>query len=161
AGVVGKYKRIQDWLQRTPPSVLSAKMREAELLFRRIGITFAVYKEGGDPERLIPFDIIPRVLDRSEWELLERSLKQPVPAIKAFWHDAYHAREFIGAERIDDVVVLHNEGFRPEMQGFDPPQTIYAHISGIDIVRTGPEEFYVLEDNCRTPSGVSYMLENR
>jgi uncharacterized circularly permuted ATP-grasp superfamily protein len=161
SGVVGKYKRIQDWLQRTPPSVLSAKMREAELLFRRIGITFAVYKEGGDPERLIPFDIIPRVLDRSEWELLERGLKQRVRAINAFLYDTYHAREFIRAERIDDVAVLHNEGFRPEMQGFDPPQAIYAHISGIDIVRTGPEEFYVLEDNCRTPSGVSYMLENR
>jgi uncharacterized circularly permuted ATP-grasp superfamily protein len=161
AGVVAKYQQIQDWLQRTPPSALAAKMREAELLFRRIGITFAVYKEGGDPERLIPFDIIPRVLDCSEWALLERGLKQRVRAINAFLHDTYHGREFIRAGHIDEALVLHNEGFRPEMQNFDPPRSAYTHISGIDIVRTGPEEFYVLEDNCRTPSGVSYMLENR
>jgi uncharacterized circularly permuted ATP-grasp superfamily protein len=161
SGILAKYRGIEDWLQRTPPSALSAKMREAELLFRRIGITFAVCKEGGDPERLIPFDIIPRILDRAEWMLLERGLKQRVRAINAFLSDAYHAREFARAGHIDEMIVLHNEGFRPEMQNFDPPGSTYTHVSGIDIVRTGPEDFYVLEDNCRTPSGVSYMLENR
>jgi uncharacterized circularly permuted ATP-grasp superfamily protein len=161
AGVLAKYELIQSWLAGTPGEVLGKKLREAELLFRRIGITFAVYKQGGDPERLIPFDLIPRVLDQSEWRLLEAGLKQRVRAINAFLQDAYHGREFIRAGHIDAAAVLHNEGFRPEMQDFLPPQAAYAHVAGIDVVRTGPDEFYVLEDNCRTPSGVSYMLENR
>jgi uncharacterized circularly permuted ATP-grasp superfamily protein len=161
AGILAKYELIRGWLEATPGAVLAGKMREAELLFRRIGITFAVYKQGGDPERLIPFDLIPRILDNREWKLLEAGLKQRVRAINAFLRDAYHEREFVRAGGIDAAAVLHNEGFRPEMQGFEPPQGAYAHVAGIDIVRTGPEEFYVLEDNCRTPSGVSYMLENR
>jgi uncharacterized circularly permuted ATP-grasp superfamily protein len=160
-GVLAKYRGVQEWLQATPAAALATKMREAELLFRRIGITFAVYKEGGDPERLIPFDIIPRILDNAEWSYLERGLTQRVRAINAFLHDVYHGREFIRAGGIDAALVLHNEGFRPEMQDFTPPRSAYAHVSGIDLVRTGPQEFYVLEDNCRTPSGVSYMLENR
>src|SRR3984893_1265737 len=160
-GVLAKYEGIQRWLEGTPASALATKMQEAELLFRRIGITFAVYKEGGDPERLIPFDIIPRILDAGEWAYLERGLKQRVRAINAFLYDVYHEREFIRAGGVDAALILHNEGFRPEMQDFTPPQSAYAHVAGIDLVRTGPEEFYVLEDNCRTPSGVSYMLENR
>jgi uncharacterized circularly permuted ATP-grasp superfamily protein len=160
-GVLAKYEGIRRWLEETPASALATKMQEAELLFRRIGITFAVYKEGGDPERLIPFDIIPRILDAVEWAYLERGLKQRVRAINAFLYDVYHEREFIRAGGVDAMLILHNEGFRPEMQDFTPPQSAYAHIAGIDLVRTGPEEFYVLEDNCRTPSGVSYMLENR
>jgi uncharacterized circularly permuted ATP-grasp superfamily protein len=161
AGVLAKYGAVERWLQDMPPAALALKKREAEILFQRIGITFAVYDEGGDPERLIPFDIIPRILDAAEWALLSRGLTQRVRALNAYLYDAYHAREFIRAGHIPEQLVLHNEGFRPEMQGFDPPQRAYAHISGIDIVRTGPDEFYVLEDNCRIPSGVSYMLENR
>ncbi len=160
-GTLDKYELVRGWLDATPGAVLADKMREAELLFRRIGITFAVYKQGGDPERLIPFDLIPRILDSREWARLESGLKQRVRAINAFLRDAYHEREFVRAGGIDDAAVLHNPGFRPEMQNFDPPHAAYAHVAGIDIVRTGPEEFYVLEDNCRTPSGVSYMLENR
>jgi len=160
-GVLAKYQGIEAWLRATPPPALAIKMREAELLFRRIGITFAVYKEGGDPERLIPFDIIPRILDSAEWDYLERGLKQRVRALNAFLHDVYHGREFIRSGGIDAALILHNEGFRPEMQDFTPPHAAYAHVSGIDLVRTGPQDFYVLEDNCRTPSGVSYMLENR
>jgi uncharacterized circularly permuted ATP-grasp superfamily protein len=152
---------IFSWIQDMPPPALALKKREAELLFQRIGITFAVYTEGGDPERLIPFDIIPRILDAAEWELLSRGLKQRVRALNAFLQDIYHDRAFLQAGHIPDRLVLHNDSFRPEMQGFDPPQAAYAHIAGIDVVRTGPDEFYVLEDNCRTPSGVSYMLENR
>jgi Uncharacterized conserved protein len=120
-GVLAKYQGIQRWLEDTPASALATKMQEAELLFRRIGITFAVYKEGGDPERLIPFDIIPRILDAGEWAYLERGLKQRVRAINAFLHDVYHEREFIRAGGVDAMLILHNEGFRPEMQDFTPP----------------------------------------
>jgi uncharacterized circularly permuted ATP-grasp superfamily protein len=155
------YDIIRRWLRESSPELLTLKRREAELLFRRTGITFAVYSEGGDPERLIPFDIIPRVLSGGEWELLSRGLTQRIRALNAFIHDAYHDREILRAGKIPDRLILHNEAFRPEVQGFEPPHRIYTHVAGIDIVRVGPREFYVLEDNCRTPSGVSYMLENR
>jgi uncharacterized circularly permuted ATP-grasp superfamily protein len=155
------YDLIAHWLGTMPPEALRLKHREAEHLFRRIGITFAVYSEGGDPERLIPFDIIPRVLSAEEWELLSRGLKQRVRALNEFIRDIYHKREILRAGYIPPELILHNEGFRAEMQDFTPPQGVYTNISGIDLVRVGPKNFYVLEDNCRTPSGVSYMLENR
>jgi uncharacterized circularly permuted ATP-grasp superfamily protein len=155
------YAAILRWLQETPPEAIELKRREVELLFRRIGITFAVYTEGGSPERLIPFDIIPRVLSPQEWSLLQRGLTQRVQALNAFIYDVYHEREILQAGKVPAALVLHNECFRSEMQGFAPPQNVYTHISGIDMVRVGPDAFYVLEDNCRTPSGVSYMLENR
>ena len=156
-----QYDLIRRWLDETPRDFIELKRREAELLFRRIGITFAVYSEGGNPERLIPFDIIPRVLDPAEWTMMSRGLTQRVKALNAFMRDIYHEREILHAGKIPAELVLHNDGFRPEMQGFDVPHDTYAHISGIDMVRVGPKEFFVLEDNCRTPSGVSYMLENR
>jgi uncharacterized circularly permuted ATP-grasp superfamily protein len=155
------YAGIAAWLAETPAETLAAKRDEAELIFRRTGITFAVYTEGGDPERLIPFDIIPRILDAREWAVLERGLVQRVRALNAFIADAYGGREFIRAGRIPAALVLHNPGFVAEMVGLRVAAGIYTHIAGIDMVRVGPEEFYVLEDNCRTPSGVSYMLENR
>src|SRR5689334_4067708 len=160
-GCYAKYEAIRRWLDGTPAGTVALKRAEAELLFRRIGITFAVYSEGGDPERLIPFDIIPRVLDAEEWRSLSRGLTQRVQALNAFLRDIYHGREILRAGKVPEALILHNEGFRPEMQDLDTPQGVYCHISGIDVVRTGPDQFYVLEDNCRTPSGVSYMLENR
>jgi uncharacterized circularly permuted ATP-grasp superfamily protein len=155
------YDQIRRWIEETPAEALGLKQREAELLFRRIGITFAVYTEGGDPERLIPFDIIPRMLDAAEWELLSRGLKQRVRALNDFVRDVYHGRQILRAGLVPPDLVLHNEGFCAEMQDFEPAQGVYTHVAGIDIVRLGPRDFYVLEDNCRTPSGVSYMLENR
>jgi uncharacterized circularly permuted ATP-grasp superfamily protein len=155
------YDLIRGWLQDTPGDLVALKRREAELLFRRIGITFAVYTAGGDPERLIPFDIIPRVLDQGEWRKLSRGLVQRVRALNAFIGDVYGSREILRAGRVPEALILHNEAFRAEMQGFVPPQGVYTHIAGIDLVRIAADEFYVLEDNCRTPSGVSYMLENR
>ncbi len=155
------YEIVRHWLADMPQGLLALKQREAELLFRRIGITFAVYAEGGDPERLIPFDIVPRILGAAEWDLLSRGLTQRVTALNAFLFDVYHDREILGAGHVPEALVLHNESFRAEMQGFDPPQRVYTHVAGIDIVRTDADDFYVLEDNCRTPSGVSYMLENR
>jgi len=155
------YAEIHRWLQDTPRETLERKRREAELLFRRIGITFAVYGEGGDPERLIPFDLIPRIIARSEWERLARGLSQRVRALNAFLGDVYGPHEMIRAGRIPRELVLANESYRPEMAGIAPPGGVYTQIAGIDMVRTGPDAFFVLEDNCRTPSGVSYMLENR
>jgi uncharacterized circularly permuted ATP-grasp superfamily protein len=155
------YAHIAAWLAAAAPDVLAAKREEAERLFRRIGITFAVYTEGGDPERLIPFDIIPRIIAAREWAGLERGLVQRVKALNAFLLDIYGKREIIAAGLAPEALVLQNAAFQAQMQGFAPPGGIYTHIAGIDIVRTGPDEFYVLEDNCRTPSGVSYMLEDR
>ena len=155
------YALVDAWLKSLQPDQLALKRREAEVLFRRIGITFAVYTEGGDPERLIPFDLIPRVLAQAEWQRLRRGLEQRVRALNAFIHDVYHDRDIIKAGRIPERLVLNNPQFRPEMAGLDLPHHVYTHIAGIDMVRTGPDEYYVLEDNCRTPSGVSYMVENR
>jgi len=156
-----QYLLIKQWLDEAPAEQLERKRREAELLFRRIGITFAVRSEGGDPERLIPFDIIPRVLSAAEWQRLSAGLTQRVKAINAFLWDVYHGREILRAGRVPADLILLNDGFAAEMQNCAPPQRAYTHVAGIDVVRVGPSDFFVLEDNCRTPSGVSYMLENR
>jgi uncharacterized circularly permuted ATP-grasp superfamily protein len=155
------YALIDSWLKSMPAEQLALKRREAEVLFRRIGITFAVYTEGGDPERLIPFDFIPRVMAQAEWVRLRQGLEQRAKALNAFIHDVYHDRDIVRAGRIPEKLILHNSEFRPEMAGLDLPGHMYSHIAGIDMVRTGPDDYYVLEDNCRTPSGVSYMVENR
>jgi uncharacterized circularly permuted ATP-grasp superfamily protein len=161
AGARLPYAQVRAWLDATASEHLQLKRREAEIIFRRTGITFAVYTEGGDPERLIPFDIIPRILEAEEWAFLARGLEQRVKALNAFLRDAYGPREMIGAGRIPEEMVVCNPGFVGAMQGLDPAAGTYTHVAGIDVVRTGKESFYVLEDNCRTPSGVSYMLENR
>ena len=155
------YALVKEWLERTPPEFMRRKEVEAEALFRRIGITFAVYTEGGDPERLIPFDLIPRVLDAAEWELLATGLEQRVKALNRFVADVYGPREIIKAGTVPERLIRGNEAFEAQMVGVEVPGGVYTHIAGIDMVRVGPEEFYVLEDNGRTPSGVSYMLENR
>ncbi len=155
------FAGIKKWLTATPDEVFALKRREAELIFRRTGVTFAVYTGEGDPERLIPFDIIPRVLDAKEWALVERGLRQRVTALNAFIGDVYGKREFLRAGKIPPELVLHNPGFVADMVGLDVAAGVYTHIAGIDLVRVDAETFYVLEDNCRTPSGVSYMLEDR
>ena len=155
------YKTLQAWLDETPLEILTLRREEAETFFRRIGITFAVYGEGGDPERIIPFDIIPRILEAAEWRQISEGLIQRVRALNAFIADVYGAQEILKAGLVPRDQVILNDTYRYQMQGVSVPQNVYTHIAGIDMVRVGPEEFYVLEDNCRTPSGVSYMLENR
>jgi len=155
------YNQLSRWLGEVPPDVLDYRRREAELLFRRIGITFAVYGEADAQERLIPFDVIPRIMSGTEWRRLEAGLTQRVNALNAFIHDIYGAREILRAGVLPDDLVFRNPAFRPEMSGQAVPHGIYVHIAGIDIVRVDDTTFYVLEDNARTPSGVSYMLENR
>ena len=155
------YARLAQWLEATPPELLARKRHEADMLFRRLGITFAVYGEGGDTERLIPFDVIPRVLTNPEWTALSEGLVQRVKALNAFLYDVYHDREIVRAGKIPAELIDANEQYRPEMIGVEVPGRIYTHIAGIDVVRVSADQFYVLEDNVRTPSGVSYMLENR
>ena len=160
-GIRPPYAEMARFLEATGQAALEQKRKEAEVLFRRIGVTFAVYTEGGDPERLIPFDVIPRILSQEEWQRLSLGLEQRVRALNAFLGDVYGAQAILKEGRIPSELILQNEGYLPQMVGFTPPGGVYTVISGIDLVRTGPEDFYVLEDNCRTPSGVSYMLENR
>ena len=155
------YKNFHTWFDQEDPKRLRAKNREAEELFRLTGITFNVYGRSEAEERLIPFDIIPRIISGAEWAKLSRGIEQRVRAINAFLHDIYHTQEILKAGRIPREMISENEAFLPQMLGVDVPGGIYTHIVGIDLVRTGPGEFFVLEDNARTPSGVSYMLENR
>jgi uncharacterized circularly permuted ATP-grasp superfamily protein len=155
------YAELKRWLSEIRPDVLDYRRREAELLFRRIGITFAVYGEADSTERLIPFDVIPRVLSAAEWDTVRRGLEQRTKAINAYIRDVYARREILRAGVVPEDLVFQNPVFRPEMNGQKVPHDIYVHIAGIDIVRVDSDTFYVLEDNARTPSGVSYMLENR
>jgi uncharacterized circularly permuted ATP-grasp superfamily protein len=163
------YKIYDDWLARQPGDMMAKRREEAELIFRRVGITFAVYgakdENGSGTERLIPFDLIPRIIPAHEWAFLERGLVQRVTALNRFLHDVYHEQEIIKAGLIPADQITQNAQFRPEMVGVTVPDDIYSQIAGIDIVRApnakGEGEYYVLEDNLRVPSGVSYMLENR
>ena len=155
------YREFDNWLARQAPHVIEQKRAEAELIFRRVGITFAVYGDNAGKERLIPFDIIPRVIHASEWTQLQAGLVQRVTALNLFLHDIYHDQNILKAGLIPPEQIFNNAQYRPAMQGVSVASDIYAHIAGVDIVRAGAGEFYVLEDNLRVPSGVSYMLEDR
>ena len=157
----GHCRHYCSWLEEQPPELLAQKRAEADALFHRVGITFAVYGENAGTERLIPFDIVPRILPADEWTELEKGLKQRIQALNAFIADIYHDQHILKAGVIPAEQVLCNAQYRPEMQGIDVPGGIYAHIGGIDVVRDDDGRFVVLEDNLRVPSGVSYMLENR
>jgi uncharacterized circularly permuted ATP-grasp superfamily protein len=161
AGVRPHYRAFADWLERTDADRIKQKREEAERAFHRVGITFAVYGEDSGTERLIPFDIVPRIIPADEWRILEAGLKQRVHALNLFLEDVYHDQKILKAGAIPAERVLGNTQYRKEMAGLDLPGGIYAHIAGVDIVRAGAGEYYVLEDNLRVPSGVSYMLENR
>ncbi|MEO0550515.1 MAG: circularly permuted type 2 ATP-grasp protein [Pseudomonadota bacterium] len=153
-----EYNRL---LTSFDPAKLKQKSLEAEAFFRKTGITFNVYGEAEADERLIPFDLLPRIISAKEWGTLTKGIEQRVKALNAFLHDIYHRQEILRAGRIPEQLITHNQAFLPQMIGVNPPGNIYTHIVGTDLVRTGPDEFFVLEDNARTPSGVSYMLENR
>ncbi len=163
------YRTYAQWLSRQSAEVMKARREEAEMIFRRVGITFAVYgakdEDGSGTERLIPFDLIPRIIPAHEWASMEKGLIQRVNALNRFLHDVYHDQEIIKAGLIPAEQILNNAQFRPEMMGVNLPNQVYSNISGIDIVRApnakGEGEYYVLEDNLRVPSGVSYMLEDR
>ena len=155
------YRAYADWWAATPEERIARKRAEADIAFRRVGITFAVYGEEAGKERLIPFDVIPRIIPATEWHSLQAGLRQRVKALNAFLNDIYHTQDILRANRIPREQIVHNAQFRPEMIGVNVPAAIYAHITGVDLVRAGEGEFYVLEDNLRVPSGVSYMIEDR
>jgi uncharacterized circularly permuted ATP-grasp superfamily protein len=155
------YGDFDRWLSEQPAQLIEQKRAEAELIFRRVGITFAVTGDNEGNERLIPFDIIPRIICADEWARLKAGLIQRVTALNLFLNDIYHEQHILKTGLIPPEQILNNEQYRPKMQGIDVAQSTYAHIAGVDIVRAGAGEFYVLEDNLRVPSGVSYMLENR
>ncbi|TFZ05796.1 circularly permuted type 2 ATP-grasp protein [Ramlibacter henchirensis] len=168
-GVRAHYERYAGWLGRQPKEAMAARREEAEMIFRRVGITFAVYgakdEDGAGTERLIPFDLIPRIIPAQEWAEIEKGLIQRVTALNRFLHDVYHEQEILQAGVIPADQVLNNAQYRKEMMGVYTPHHVYSHIAGVDIVRApnakGEGEYYVLEDNVRVPSGVSYMLEDR
>ena len=163
------YQAYAQWLAGQSTETMAHRREEAEMIFRRVGITFAVYGEkdedGSGTERLIPFDLIPRIIPAHEWKSMEKGLVQRVTALNRFIHDVYHEQDIIRAGIVPREQIEHNAQFRKEMVGVAVPHQIYSHISGIDIVRApnaqGQGEYYVLEDNLRVPSGVSYMLEDR
>ncbi|HSM53303.1 MAG TPA: circularly permuted type 2 ATP-grasp protein [Erythrobacter sp.] len=155
------YHAYRNWYDQQEPGWLRNQNARAEGVFRRTGITFNVYGAADGEERLIPFDMVPRIISGAEWRRISRGIEQRVKALNAFLHDIYHKQEIIRAGRIPLQMIARNEAFLQQMVGFTPPGGVYTHIVGIDLVRTGPNEFHVLEDNARTPSGVSYMLENR
>ena len=155
------YRTLLSWLEEQDVRKLSKQSMQAEELFRRIGITFNVYGGSDGEERIIPFDLIPRIIAAQEWRRLERGIVQRVAAINAFLADVYHRQEIVRAGIIPSELINGNKAFMPQMCGFTPPGNVYTHVVGVDIVRTGPDEFFVLEDNARVPSGVSYMIENR
>ena len=155
------FRALADWLAETPAERVAEKRREADLLFHRVGITFAVYGDTSGAERLIPFDTIPRIIPGAEWQDLARGLRQRVTALNRFLHDVYHEQDILKAGVIPAEQVLTNEAYQVAMLGLDLPNQVYSHVAGIDLVRHSDGKYYVLEDNLRTPSGVSYMLENR
>lgn len=160
-GVRPPYSGYEDWFALQDNSRLARKSREAEAFFRRTGITFNVYGQSDAQERLIPFDLVPRIISNREWTRLSKGIDQRVRAINAFLHDIYNRQEILRAGIVPTQLIAQNDAFLPQMIDFSPPGDVYTHIVGTDIVRTGEDDFFVLEDNARTPSGVSYMLENR
>jgi uncharacterized circularly permuted ATP-grasp superfamily protein len=163
------YRNYARWLAEQPPEVMADRREEAEVIFRRVGITFAVYgdkdEDAAGGERLIPFDLIPRIIPSDEWRSMKAGLVQRVNVLNRFLHDIYHDQEIVKAGIVPADQIMKNAQFRPEMMGVDVAHGVYSQISGVDMVRApnakGEGEYYVLEDNLRVPSGVSYMLEDR
>jgi uncharacterized circularly permuted ATP-grasp superfamily protein len=155
------YQAYADWLGGATAESMAAKRAQADLIFRRIGITFSVYGDESGTERLIPSDVVPRIITGAEWARLRRGLVQRVTAINRFLADIYGAQEILRAGLIPEDQILANDQYQVAMIGTRVPHDIYAHIVGVDIVRHSDGNYYVLEDNLRVPSGVSYMLSNR
>ena len=160
-GTRGPYASYKAWYDGQKTKMLTRKSRDAETFFRKTGITFNVYGQADAEERLIPFDLIPRIIAKDEWDNLAKGIEQRVKACNQFLADIYNDQEIIKAGVLPERLIAGNDAFLKEMKGFVPPGGVYTHIVGTDIVRTGENDFFVLEDNARTPSGVSYMLENR
>jgi uncharacterized circularly permuted ATP-grasp superfamily protein len=155
------YAPLSETLQELGPTEIERRARVADNIMRQQGITFTVYGRGQGVERIMPFDPIPRLVPANEWDLIERGLKQRVRALNLFIKDIYHDRLILKDGKVPPELVFGASGYRREMVGVNVPKDIYIHVSGIDLIRDAEGNYLVLEDNCRTPSGVSYVLKNR
>ena len=150
-------ERLRDYRLKT----LKRRNKAAERELYNLGITFTVYSDAGAIDRILPFDLLPRPISARDWETLERGCKQRVTALNAFLADIYNERQILKDGVVPEDIVLGNKNYRPEMEGVRLPHNAYANVSGVDLIRDETGRFLVLEDNCRCPSGVSYVIENR
>jgi uncharacterized circularly permuted ATP-grasp superfamily protein len=156
-----QYKGVVDFLKQMSIDELSKKEELAKRLFMSQGITFTVYSSGEGIEKIFPFDIIPRIITATEWTYIEEGIRQRLKALNLFLKDVYNNQFILKDGVVPFEMVYSCPHFLREMHGFPVPHDIYVHIAGIDLIRDHDGTFYILEDNLRTPSGVSYMLENR
>src|SRR5438309_4836995 len=152
---------LQQRIEALPDGELLARQAAAERLLLQNGITFNVYSDSAATEKIFPFDIIPRIVEAAEWDWLEKGLKQRVYALNLFIDDIYHEQKILKDKIIPESLIQSARSFRKECVGLNPPQKVWCHITGTDLVRDRDGQMYVLEDNLRCPSGVSYVLENR
>lgn len=156
-----QYEIISNYLQYTSTEELSKKEELSKQLFMHQGVTFTVYNDEKGIEKIFPFDILPRIITSKEWEKIENGIKQRITALNLFIKDIYNEQFILKDKVVPSNLIYDCPYFLREMKGVAPPFDIYVHITGVDLIRNNDGEFYVLEDNLRTPSGVSYMLENR
>ena len=155
------YLALKNRLESLPDGEINARQAAAEQLFYDLGITFTVYGHSEGTEKIFPFDIVPRIIERTEWESLERGLKQRIYALNLFINDIYHDQKIVKDGVVPEALIKSADGYFPECAGIDPPLGVWCHITGTDLVRDEKGDVYVLEDNLRSPSGVSYVLANR
>jgi len=154
-------QRVVGLLDRMGPAEFRARKRISDLMFRDAGVTFSVYSDGRGVERIFPFDPIPRVIGSGAWARLARGLEQRLTALNLYLADIYGPQRILKQKVIPRGMLEASKGYLPQMRGITPPGGVYVHVAGIDLIRAGDGEFVVLEDNLRTPSGISYVLENR
>jgi uncharacterized circularly permuted ATP-grasp superfamily protein len=154
-------KLLVEKIESLPPGDLAMRQKAAEALLLKMGITFNVYGRQEGTEKIFPFDIIPRIVAEEDWQQIESGLKQRIYALNAFLQDVYNDQKILKDKVVPAELVLSSRTYRPECEGFTPPRGIWCHVTGTDLVRDRDGRFYVLEDNLRCPSGVSYVLENR
>jgi uncharacterized circularly permuted ATP-grasp superfamily protein len=150
-----------DKINSLPDGDLLLRQREAEALLLKMGITFNVYGRNEGTEKIFPFDLIPRIVSSSDWRQIESGLKQRIHALNLFLQDIYNDKKIIKDKVVPEDLVLSSKTYRKQCEGFTPPRGIWCHVTGTDLIRDRDGCFYVLEDNLRCPSGVSYVLENR
>ena len=148
-------------LESLPAGELVRSQKAAEAALLQMGVTFTVYGEEAGTERIWPFDLVPRIVPAADWHKIESGLRQRIYSLNLFINDIYHEKKIIRDKIVPKEIIFSSKGYRPECEGFNPPRGIWCHITGTDLIRDTDGTIYVLEDNLRCPSGVSYVLENR
>lgn len=154
-------RQLIGYLESLPPEEIESRRQMAEATIQEMGVSFTVYTDEGNIDRAWPFDIVPRTLSAKQWKTTAAGLEQRLKALNLFINDLYHDQQILKDGIVPAAIITESKNFRPECVGINPPLGVWAHICGTDLVRDGSGEFFVLEDNLRVPSGVSYMLENR